>query len=73
MYGPFVVTVAVAAICSHLPAGAGHSHNFHDIGYAKEGAVIQELRTLGVLSPMPFDSLDAEKVRAMMWRGALSP
>ena len=45
------------------PTGADHCHNIHDTAYAAEGDSIKNMRSLGVLDPLPADYLGAEKVR----------
>ena len=45
------------------PTGADHMHNIHDTGYEKEDTSIQQMRTMGVLDPLPIDDLGPEKVR----------
>lgn len=44
------------------PTGADHMHNIHDSGYASEGS-IEDIRSLGILEPLPIDYLGPEKVR----------
>jgi aldehyde:ferredoxin oxidoreductase len=44
------------------PTGADHMHNIHDGGYASEGG-IEDIRSLGILEPLPIDYLGPEKVR----------
>lgn len=46
-----------------LPTGADHNHNIHDVAYAMEGAAMDDIRSLGVLEPLPPDVLGPEKVR----------
>ena len=45
------------------PTGADHMHNIHDTSYESEGKAIQDMRSLGVLDPLPADTLGIEKVR----------
>jgi len=44
------------------PTGADHMHNIHDGSYASEGG-IEDIRSLGILEPLPIDYLGPEKVR----------
>jgi aldehyde:ferredoxin oxidoreductase len=44
------------------PTGADHVHNIHDTGYSTRGG-ITGVRTLGILDPIPIESLGPEKVR----------
>jgi aldehyde:ferredoxin oxidoreductase len=46
-----------------LPTGADHNHNIHDTAYAIEGAALEDIRSLGILEPLPPDYLGPEKVR----------
>ncbi len=45
------------------PTGADHMHNIHDTSYEAEGGAIRDMRSLGVLEPIPADYLGPEKVR----------
>jgi aldehyde:ferredoxin oxidoreductase len=45
------------------PTGADHMHNIHDTDYVMEHGAIRDMRSLGLLEPIPVDSLSAEKVR----------
>ncbi len=53
------------------PTGADHGHSLHDPGLINpnaEGLMPDEnLRSLGVLEPMPLQSLGPEKVRAVLY------
>lgn len=44
------------------PTGADHMHNIHDTVYATEGG-IRSVHSLGILEPIPANSLEPEKVR----------
>lgn len=50
------------------PTGADHAHNIHDTGLAKEGVTLQNMRSLGILDPIPADYLGPEKVRLIKYR-----
>jgi len=45
------------------PTGADHCHNMHDTIYAKEGRSLDQLKSLGILEPLPADDLSPRKVR----------
>ncbi len=53
------------------PTGADHMHNFHDRDFSSD-AGIASLKAFGILEPLPFDDLSAEKMQlgfvATMWR-----
>ena len=46
------------------PTGADHIHNIHDSGYVNESGLAR-VRLLGILEPVPFNSLGPAKVRLM--------
>lgn len=46
------------------PTGADHCHSLHDLGLAKAGPGLKQLKGLGILEPVPLESLGQEKVRA---------
>lgn len=52
------------------PTGADHVHSLHDVGLSEpdEAGFVQneELKSLGVLEPMPMESLGTDKVRASL-------
>jgi len=54
------------------PTGADHQHALHDTGLIQAGAdgLVQHgtLRRMGVLDPVPLESLGAEKVRATLYQ-----
>jgi len=45
------------------PQGADHCHNIHDTAYVSNTGLMQDIRALGVLEPMPADDLSAGKVQ----------
>jgi aldehyde:ferredoxin oxidoreductase len=49
------------------PTGADHCHNYHDPIFSKEGKSLDDLKTLGILEPLPEVSIDGQKVRAVMY------
>jgi len=42
------------------PTGADHMHNIHDTSYERD---VEDMRSLGILKPLPADYLGPEKVR----------
>jgi aldehyde:ferredoxin oxidoreductase len=44
------------------PTGADHVHNIHDVGYDSEDG-IENIRSLGILRPLPISDLSTDKVR----------
>jgi aldehyde:ferredoxin oxidoreductase len=53
------------------PTGADHMHSVHDNAYTTPGG-IEDLKTFGILEPLPWDDLSTDKARmvryAMIWR-----
>jgi aldehyde:ferredoxin oxidoreductase len=49
------------------PTGADHCHNMQDSNYFKEGPVLEELKALGVLEPLPVDDLSPAKIRMLIY------
>jgi len=53
------------------PTGADHMHNVHDNGFTTAGG-IEDLKSFGILEPLPKDDLSAAKVRmvryGLLWR-----
>ena len=45
------------------PTGADHVHNIHDVGYDSEGKGMDNVRSLGILQPLPISDLSSDKVR----------
>jgi len=45
------------------PTGADHCHNIHDTAYAKRGAALRAVNSLGIYEPLPPDDLSPAKVR----------
>lgn len=54
------------------PTGADHNHNLHDMGLATGGRTLDRFSALGILEPIPLESLGPKKVRALIcqvnWR-----
>ena len=45
------------------PTGADHCHNMHDTGFQRaDSGSMNDLRSLGILNPLPFDDLSPEKM-----------
>lgn len=49
------------------PTGADHCHNMHDTMYLTANPMLDELKPLGILEPMPADDLSARKVRTLVY------
>ncbi|MEM2964930.1 MAG: aldehyde ferredoxin oxidoreductase family protein [Candidatus Bathyarchaeia archaeon] len=49
------------------PTGADHCHNLHDTLFQGWGESMKAIQALGVLEPMPANSLDPEKVRLLVY------
>ena len=51
------------------PTGADHCHNLYDKGYATAGSGgLQKAAALGILEPIPFDTLNPAKVRLFIYQ-----
>jgi aldehyde:ferredoxin oxidoreductase len=50
------------------PTGADHMHNIHDTSFVTEGAALRNMRSFGVLEPLPADDLGPQKVRLYQYR-----
>lgn len=49
------------------PTGADHNHNIWDHVYATENRYMQNVRSLGILNPLPVDDLSPQKMRLAMY------
>jgi aldehyde:ferredoxin oxidoreductase len=49
------------------PTGADHCHNIHDTVYMSLTPSMEEMRSLGVLEPMPADDLSPAKVQLLTY------
>lgn len=49
------------------PTGADHCHNVHDTAFVKMAGPLEDLKSLGILNPMPASSLGPEKVRLVAY------
>lgn len=47
--------------------GADHMHNIHDNMYTKPGSALEDLRSLGILEPLPTNDLSLRKVRLLVY------
>jgi len=59
------------------PTGADHMHNIYDQGYTQAGSPrMQKVAALGILEPVPYDTLSPAKVRLFVyevnWRHTLN-
>jgi aldehyde:ferredoxin oxidoreductase len=51
------------------PTGADHCHNMYDQGYTEaESPRMQKAAAMGILEPVPYDNLDPEKVRILIYQ-----
>jgi len=51
------------------PTGADHCHNLYDQGYAQAGSSrLQRAAALGILEPIPYDTLNPAKVRLFIYQ-----
>jgi len=48
------------------PTGADHMHSAHDSGYTTQGG-IEALEPFGIIEPLPWDDLSADKARMMRY------
>jgi aldehyde:ferredoxin oxidoreductase len=51
---------------SMSPTGADHCHNMHDSAYTKAGPLLEQLKALGLLEPLPADDLSTAKMRMLI-------
>jgi len=49
------------------PTGADHCHNMHDSQYTKLNPIMEELRALGILEPLPVNDLSSAKMRLLIY------
>jgi len=49
------------------PTGADHCHNMHDAHYTDMTPLLQELKALGVLEPLPVNDLSPAKIRLLVY------
>jgi len=49
------------------PTGADHCHNLHDSNYTGPNPLLEELRALGILEPLPVNDLSAAKIRLLIY------
>ncbi|HEY81726.1 MAG TPA: aldehyde ferredoxin oxidoreductase family protein [Dehalococcoidia bacterium] len=49
------------------PTGADHCHNIHDIAYTEMTPMLEVMKAVGILEPMPLDDLSAGKVRLLKY------
>jgi len=47
--------------------GADHMHNIHDSMYTKPGHALDDMRSLGILEPLPVNDLSLRKVRLLVY------
>jgi aldehyde:ferredoxin oxidoreductase len=49
------------------PTGADHCHAVHDTGYTEPGGSLTKAASIGILEPIPLESLGPEKVRLTIY------
>lgn len=49
------------------PTGADHCHNMHDSAYARPGPLLEQLKALGILEPLPVSDLSPAKMRMLIY------
>ena len=49
------------------PTGADHCHNMHDSAYTRQNPFLEELKTLGILEPLPVNDLSPAKIRLLIY------
>ena len=49
------------------PTGADHCHNMHDSSYVKMYPLMEELKALGILEPLPVADLSPAKIRLLIY------
>ncbi len=49
------------------PTGADHCHNIHDSGYTGMTPLLEDLKALGILEPLPVDDLSPAKMRILTY------
>lgn len=51
------------------PTGADHVHNIHDTAYTGPGPVLDRIKSMGLLDPIPAGDLSEKKVRLFYYEG----
>ena len=49
------------------PTGADHCHNMHDTSYTRMNPLLEDLKGLGILEPLPTDDLSPAKIRMLIY------
>jgi aldehyde:ferredoxin oxidoreductase len=49
------------------PTGADHCHNVHDSNYTDLSPLLEELKALGILEPLPANDLSPAKIRLLIY------
>jgi aldehyde:ferredoxin oxidoreductase len=49
------------------PTGADHMHNMHDANFTTQSPLLEEMRSLGILEPLPVNDLSLAKIRLLMY------
>jgi aldehyde:ferredoxin oxidoreductase len=49
------------------PTGADHCHNIHDSNYTRLGPLLEDLKAVGILEPLPVNDLSPAKIRLLIY------
>ena len=49
------------------PTGADHCHNMHDSGYTSLNPLLEQMKAVGVLEPLPVNDLSPAKMRLLIY------
>lgn len=49
------------------PTGADHCHNTHDSSYTGPNPLLEDLKALGILEPLPVDDLSPAKIKLIIY------
>jgi len=58
---------ALAISYAVSPTGADHCHAVHDTGYVEPGSSLEKAAAIGILAPVPLESMGPEKVRLTVY------
>jgi aldehyde:ferredoxin oxidoreductase len=52
---------------SMSPTGADHCHNMHDSAYARLTPLLEQVKAIGILEPLPINELSPAKIRLLIY------
>jgi aldehyde:ferredoxin oxidoreductase len=52
---------------SMSPTGADHCHNMHDSAYARLTPLLEQVKAMGILEPLPINELSPAKIRLLIY------